>query len=194
MRLLLSLLLLAPAASAQGLLAGAAEVVITPVVGAPMAGYYNNRGATGTHDDLYAKSIAIDLNGVRIAMVACDLVGLPREYSEEARRIIQQKTGLAPDHVMISATHSHTGPVLLTPTSRYNLPPDMDSIAKDYGAALPAKIAESAIRAIHALQPARIRSTIGREDSLAFNRRYFMTTVTWTRTTRTEPVDAEQNR
>ncbi len=181
MRLLLSLLLLAPAASAQGLLAGAAEVVITPVVGAPMAGYYNNRGATGTHDDLYAKSIAIDLNGVRIAMVACDLVGLPREYSEEARRIIQQKTGLAPDHVMISATHSHTGPVLLTPTSRYNLPPDMDRIAKDYGAALPAKIAESAIRAIHALQPARIRSTIGREDSLAFNRRYFMKdgTVAW---------------
>ena len=43
-----------------------------------------------------------------------------------------------------------------------------------YAAALPGKIAESVARAAQTLQPARIRSAIGHEDSLAFNRRYFM--------------------
>lgn len=181
MRRLICALLLVPAAHAQGLQAGAAEVVITPPVGAAMAGYYTNRGATGIHDDLYAKAVALELSGVRVAMVACDLANLPRQYSEEARRIIHQKTGISPDHVMVSATHTHTGPVLLTQPSRNNLQGEMKRLAEEYAAALPAKIAESAIRAIGALQPARIRSGIGREDSLAFNRRYFMKdgTVAW---------------
>jgi neutral ceramidase len=154
------------AVSAQELRAGAAQVVITPPVGAPMAGYFTNRAAVGTHDDLYAKAIVFQKNGVKVALVACDVVDLPREISEQARTMIQQKTGIAADHVMISATHSHTGPVILTQPSRYNLEGEMKRIAEEYTAALPAKIADAVILTNNHLQPAQVRSAIGKEASL----------------------------
>jgi neutral ceramidase len=180
-RLLVILLVAACTASAQGLRAGAAQVVVTPPVGAPMAGYYTNRAATGTHDDLYAKAIVFEKNGVKVVLVACDLVDLPREFSEQARRIIQQKTGIAADHVMISVTHTHTGPVILTQPSRYNLEGEMKRIAEEYSAAFPAKIADAVVLANERLQLAQVRSAIGKEASLGFNRRYFMKdgTVGW---------------
>lgn len=174
MRLLLLFLLIAGTASAQTLRAGAAQIVITPPKGAPMAGYYVSRVAEGTHDDLHAKAIVFEKDGVKVAVVACDLVNLPRPISEMARQIIQQKTGIPADHVMISATHDHTGPVILTVPSRYNLQGEMLRITKEYTDALPQLIAESVITANAHLQPARIRSAIGQENSLAFNRRYFM--------------------
>jgi hypothetical protein len=82
---------------------------------------------------------------------------------------------------MISATHTHTGPVLLTGASRYNLEGEMKRIAEEYTAALPGRIAESVRLAAAALKPARVRSGTGREDSLTFNRRFYMKdgTVGW---------------
>jgi neutral ceramidase len=181
MRLLACLLISGCCMWGAELRAGAAEVSITPPMGAPIAGSYSNRTATGVHDELHAKSLVFETGGVKVALVACDLANLPRQYSEEARRIIQQKTGIAPDHVMISATHTHTGPVLLTQPSRYNLEGEMKRIAEQYGAALPGKIADAVVAAVGAMKPARVRSGIGREDSLGFNRRYFMKdgTVAW---------------
>jgi neutral ceramidase len=169
-----------PAVSAS-LRAGAAETVITPPVGAPMAGYYANRAATGTHDDLHAKALVLESEGVEVAFVVCDVVSLPREISEQARKIVTQKTGIPEDHVMISANHTHTGPVILTYPSRYNLTGEMKRIAEEYTAQLPGRIADSVIAAAAKLQPAQMRSAVGREDSLGFNRRYFMNdgTIGW---------------
>lgn len=182
MRYALLLLLLAGTAPAgPPLRAGAAQVVITPPPGAPMAGYYNTRVAEGTHDDLYAKALVFEKDHVKVALVACDVVSLPRELTERARQIIQQKTGISADHVMISATHSHTGPVILTTPSRYNLQGEPKRIAEEYTRALPDRIAEAVATANGRLRPANIRAGVGREDSLAFNRRYFMKdgTVGW---------------
>ena len=175
------LLALAAPVIGAGLRAGAAETVITPPLGAPMAGYYTNRAATGVHDDLHAKALVLENDGVTVAFVVCDVVSLPREISEQARKIVTGKTGIAEDHVMISANHSHTGPVLLTNPSRYNLNGEMKRIAEQYTAQLPARIAESVISAVAKLQPAQMRSAVGHEDSLGFNRRYFMNdgTIGW---------------
>lgn len=181
MRWMIALLLLAGTAHAGPLRAGAAQVVITPPKGAPMAGYYNSRVAEGTHDNLYAKAIVFEKDNVKVALVACDVVSLPRELTDKARQIIQAKTGIAADHVMISATHDHTGPVILTVPSRYNLQGEMKRITQEYTDALPARIAEAVELANGHLQPAQIRAAVGRETSLAFNRRYFMKdgTVGW---------------
>jgi hypothetical protein len=174
MWLILLLLLMTGTASASTLQAGAAQVDITPPAGAPMAGYYVPRVATGTHDALHVKALVFEKNGVKVALAACDLVWLPRNLSEEARQIIQQKTGIPADHIMISATHDHTGPVIMVHPSRYNLQGEMLRITEDYTNALPSRIAQAVILANSRLQPAEVRSAIGREDSLAFNRRYYM--------------------
>src|SRR5687767_306558 len=91
---------------------GAATEIITPPVGAPMAGYYSERLATGTHDELLAKALVIEEDGAKAALVVCDLISLPRRVVEEARELITKTTGIKGERVMISATHSHTGPVL----------------------------------------------------------------------------------
>ena len=174
-------LISAMAAAGADLRAGAAQVVITPPKGAPMAGYYSNRAAEGVHDDLHAKAIFLEKDGIRAALVACDMASLPRQTIEEARRLIQQQTGIPASHVMISATHTHTGPVLLVGSTRYNLEGEMKRIAVEYSAALPGKIAEAVRLAASAAEPARVLAGVGREDSLTFNRRFHMKdgTVGW---------------
>ena len=174
MRTMVVVLLLSLPTLADSLRAGAAQVVITPEKGAPMAGYYNSRMAEGTHDDLYAKALVLEADQVKVALVACDVISLPREITEQARQIVQQKTGITADHVMISATHDHTGPVILTYPSRYNLQGEMKRIAQEYTQGLALRIAEAVVQANAHLQPAQMRAAIGREKRLAFNRRYFM--------------------
>ena len=177
----LSFFLLAGAACAQNLRIGVAEVDITPPAGAPMAGYYVPRIATGTHDPLHIKAIVLESGDTKVAMVACDLVSLPRELSEQARAIVTKKIGLASDHVMITATHDHTTPVIVTNPSRYNLQGETKRIAEEYTAALPEKIANAILLANTSLVPVEMRAGVGEETTLGFNRRYFMKdgTVGW---------------
>ncbi|MEK7407008.1 MAG: neutral/alkaline non-lysosomal ceramidase N-terminal domain-containing protein [Acidobacteriota bacterium] len=167
------LLVAAPLAAGE-LRVGAAAVKITPPQGMPMAGYYYNRAAAGVHDDLHAKALVFEQDGAKAALVACDLASVPRSVVEEARRIIETSTGIAAGRVMISATHTHTGPSFPGRTSRDDKVAATLGIAQQYVADLPLKIADSVRRADAALAPARISAAVGREESLAFNRRYFM--------------------
>src|ERR1051326_7836270 len=112
MRLPVILLAAASLAGAQGLRVGAAQVTINPPPGTPMAGYYQTRLSTGVHDDLHAKAIVIASAEREAALVACDLVGIPPGVIEEARQMIQNSSGIPAGNVMISATHSHTGPLI----------------------------------------------------------------------------------
>jgi hypothetical protein len=116
MRLIASFLLSMAALNAADFRAGAAQVDITPPAGAPMAGYYYNRAAAGVHDPLQAKAIVIEKDGVTAAIVACDLSSLPRPIAEAARRRITELLKIPPTHVMISATHTHTGPTSISTT------------------------------------------------------------------------------
>ena len=160
---------------------GAAEVVITPPLGAALAGYYQNRAATGVHDDLHAKALVFENAGVKAAVISLDLIFIPQSIVAEARKLIEEQLGIPAKFVMISAIHTHTGPVLMTSPSRYNLQGRMQKICQEYTASLASKIANAAQQANAALEAATIRSSIGREPSLAFNRRYFMKdgTVGW---------------
>src|SRR5687767_1735695 len=112
MRRLLALaliLLLVPPAPAADLTAGAAQVDVTPPVGIPMAGYYSLRGAEGTHDPLLAKAIVFEKDGTRAALVGLDLITTTAGLVADARKLVEDRTGIPGRNVMISATHSHTG-------------------------------------------------------------------------------------
>ena len=100
------------AISACDLKIGAASVKITPPIGIPMAGYYYERGAQKVHDDLFAKALVIDKDGSKVAIVSCDLIEVSADIVASVRNIVEKSTGIDADHVMIGATHSHTGPVI----------------------------------------------------------------------------------
>lgn len=146
-----------------------------------MAGYYFERAAEGVHDDLYAKALVIEYESRKVALVALDLISTQRGFVEEARRLIAERTGIPSDHIMISATHAHTGPVLSDRSSRSTALGGGNDLAMGYLRALPDRIAASVEQANTRLAPSKISAAIGDEPSLPFNRRFHMRdgTVGW---------------
>lgn len=160
---------------------GSAAVKITPPEGAPMAGYYSDRGAAGVHDELYAKAMVIEKDGSKIAIISCDLISVTSDIVSKVRDIVGKTLGITADNIMISATHSHTGPVIPKKNDRYTISGITSEILSKYISELPGLIAESAKLANAGLAPAKISMGLGHEESISFNRRFFMTdgTVGW---------------
>src|SRR5215831_9759376 len=95
------------AADSGSLQIGAAEIDITPPVGHRMAGYFDERLATGVHDPLKAKAIVLQQGQEQIAMVFCDLVGVSLTVTTNARALASHQTGIPVNNIVICATHSH---------------------------------------------------------------------------------------
>lgn len=150
---------------------GAAAVDITPKLGTPMAGYYRYRAVEGVRDPLYAKAIVVEQDGELAALVALDLVATNRSIVEQARELIRRQSGIEPQRVLISATHTHTGPQL----PRGSL---MDEITRVYAPegivyvqSLPEWIAQSVSKAKAHLAPAGATAAVGTVKGISFNRR-----------------------
>jgi neutral ceramidase len=150
---------------------GAARVDITPKDGTPLGGYYRFRGSAGVLDPLYAKTLVMEKDGVHAAIVVLDLSGTVRPVVEAARKAVQDQCGIEGDHVLISGTHTHTGPQqprgsLMDDITQVNTPPGVAYIS-----ALPRLIAESVKQAKARLAPASAYAVIGRAEGISFNRR-----------------------
>ena len=167
--------------SAAELRVGVAATDITPPMGIPMAGYYHARGADGVLDPLFSKAMIIEVDGERIALVTLDTIQVTREVTDGTRAEIEKVTGIKGAHVMISATHAHTGPVLARRGERGLEMGGQGELAVEYTERLPKLIAESVRLANEHRQPAQLSAAKGCCDTLAFNRRYFMRdgTVGW---------------
>ena len=170
----------APAAAAE-LRVGAAAEVITPAVGVPMAGYYHPRAAEGVIDDLHAKCLVLEHDGVKVALVVCDLISIPRQVALDARALVAQSPGIPPERVMVSATHTHTGPILPSGSARDPSEGDARDKSAAYVRSLPELIARGVRAADEKLAPVTLRAATGREEHLSFNRRFLMKdgTVGW---------------
>lgn len=161
--------------------AGAAQVVITPPKGAPMAGYYHARGAEGTLDDLYAKALVLDDGSTKVALVTLDLISTTFTLTREARAAIEKATGIPGANVMISATHAHTGPELADRGARSAIAAETpigaigaNNLTTTYTSTLSEKIAEAVRNAAANLTNVAISAATGRCETIAFNRRFYM--------------------
>jgi neutral ceramidase len=166
-------------ASARGeLRAGAAQVVITPPPGVNMAGYYNYRACDGVLDDIHSRAVVMDDGATRAALVTLDLISTPRELVDAVRAEVDKSRAVPGAHVMISATHAHTGPVpgrfLRTPDGPEEGKPAADSVHATYLAALPGMIASSVTEAAAKLAPVSVSAVSGECPDLAFCRRFYM--------------------
>lgn len=146
--------------------AGAAASVITPPLGISINGYFNDRRAQHIHDELHARCLVLDDGKTKLAIVVCDSCMIPRTVMDEAKKLIAQRSGIPADHVLTSATHTHTGP---TCTSVFQSDP-----AKDYQQFLAGRIADAVQCAVNNLAPAKIGWGVGRVPGEVFNRRWRM--------------------
>ena len=91
---------------------GVAEMVITPPIGVPMAGYARNGVSTGVHDDLYARALVIeDSEGETVALMTLGIINLhSADRLNAIRQGISQQTGIPEHNIVVSCTHTHSGP------------------------------------------------------------------------------------
>ncbi|HRZ39171.1 MAG TPA: neutral/alkaline non-lysosomal ceramidase N-terminal domain-containing protein, partial [Candidatus Paceibacterota bacterium] len=102
--------------------AGFGKALLTPTLAAdtddpvrgrfaslPLAGYGVRRGrpASGVHDDLWAKAIAVRVAERTAVWVGADALIIPREVSHEVMRLLAKDPGLSREQVYFGATHTH---------------------------------------------------------------------------------------
>ena len=155
-----------PSPSPRPFRAGAATSNITPRLGVSINGYFNDRIARHIHDELHARCLVLDDGRTRLALVVCDSCMIPREVTDAAKQAIQQRAGIATDHVLISATHTHTAPTCVS-----LLQSEADA---DYARFLVERIADGVQRAVNNLALAKVGWGVGQEPGQVFNRRWRM--------------------
>jgi hypothetical protein len=162
-------LLTTVALAADGLRAGAATSNITPELDSMIVGGFVPFPASGVHDELHARCLVLDDGKTKVALVVCDLLGLHRSVSLEARRLITEATGIPATHVAISATHTHSAASALG-DNRYT----SEQTLNDYQRFVARRIADGVRRAINNLRPAQIAFGAVDAPEHVNNRRWFM--------------------
>jgi neutral ceramidase len=145
---------------------GLYEAVITPPIGSSIPGHSEERKVTGVKDELYVKAFVVESEGQIAALVVVDALYVLHADVQRIRERIHQWTSITPDQVMVSATHTHTGPPI-----RPGFDGSNHSSYRDY---LVERSADAVIMAYRGRQPVRIGYGIGQVEDIAFNRRFFM--------------------
>src|SRR5215469_12201658 len=98
---------------AQAMRAGAAQSLVTPeLLGEHqvyLAGFGHNRVATGVHDNLSARCLALGIAKETLVICSADLIGLFYDDVLTIRRAFQQNASAA-SFLVIASTHTHAGP------------------------------------------------------------------------------------
>lgn len=144
---------------------------ITPELGDKIVGGFLPFPSTHVHDELHARCLVLDDGTTQLALVVCDLLGLHRSLSHEARRLIEAETGIPPAHVLISATHTHSG------TNAHSTDPRSyisDMELSPYQRFVARRIADGVRRAQNLLRPAEIAFGSIEAPEHVFNRRWHM--------------------
>src|SRR5436305_6844281 len=92
--------LVAEPPKAKMLRAGAATSNITPELGSPIVGGFVPFPATHIHDELHARCLVLDDGATKLVLVVCDLLGIDRLVSDEARAAIHKELGIPPANVL----------------------------------------------------------------------------------------------
>jgi hypothetical protein len=90
---------------------GASQIEITPQPGVELSGFAARvQPSCGLLDPLFAKALYFAEGGEELLWIHCDLIGLDREIGLSFRHWARDRFGLGGERVMLSATHTHSGP------------------------------------------------------------------------------------
>jgi len=167
--------------AAGGWKAGVAKVVITPEEPVWMAGYASrNRPSEGVLVDIWAKALALeDDKGNKAVLITTDMIGIRGAYmAERIRTRLRTKYGLSDAQVILSSSHTHTGPELMgdpadyldDPTLTGQHSPEQREKTRKYTERLESQIVDITGQALSSMQPVKLYSGQG-VTRFAVNRR-----------------------
>jgi hypothetical protein len=161
--------------SAGELLVGGATVSITPDRPIALWGQMQTRISKGVESPLSATVLALETKASEgspadlAVMVSCDLVAVPEETLKLTRdEVVKQLPGFPVDKIFLSATHTHTGPVLKEGV--YEIPQDGVMSPTEYQQFFAERVAQGIVTAWNARQPGQVGWGMG-YAVVGYNRR-----------------------
>ena len=154
---------------------GAASVDITPDYPVRLSGFgFRRAESEGVLQRIWAKALAFaDAQQGPAVLITTDNLGVSAAIRAEVARRLGEKAGVRPERLAITATHTHTAPMLtdVAPTLYGEpIPPDQQARIDQYTREFTDKIEQAALLAIERMEPATLEWGIGTAD-LAVNRR-----------------------
>jgi hypothetical protein len=144
--------------------AGAARVTLTPDLKKHgpvyMAGFGNNRVATGMHDNLYARCLALSAAGQTVVLCGVDSIGLFLDDVQRIRAEVKKQlsSGKKPTaetvNVVVAATHDHQAPDIM---GLWGPEQGRSGINDAYINLVVERVAQAAVEAVRYVQPAIIK-------------------------------------
>ena len=162
----------APAA-VGGWKVGLATTKITPKKPMWLNGYGGrDKPSEGKLHDLWVKVMALqDAAGKTAVVLTSDLLGFPKGIYDDLCKKIEAKCGIARKDLMLTVSHTHTGPYLKDALpDLFELDDEQKKRVADYTAELETTIVDTVANALAELEPATIWAGQGSTD-FAVNRR-----------------------
>ena len=150
---------------------GFARVNITPPMGIRMRGHPFNFFAKGVESHLYANAMCIGDGSTKVMVVSCDVAGVSNEMSARVCRKIEQDLGIPEGNVIVSATHTHSGPQTSAGRRGNTLGNDLIS---GYAEKLENNIVAALKQAHSNMQKGKLTVAYGELPGIGFNRRFIM--------------------
>ena len=88
---------------------GFAATDVTPAVGKEVPGGFTKAFSATVHDPLLATAAVIGDGETRVALVGLDNLSVKRWVVQAARALIESRTGIPTDSVLVGASHTHNG-------------------------------------------------------------------------------------
>src|SRR5262245_61610334 len=189
MRLSISLTLLLFASTVRGdapavFKAGFAERDITPAIGSECPGGYGKAYHRTLHDPCKVRAAVFDDGKTIAALVGIDALNIHEQTTRNVRKSIAAKTGMPEGSIMIGASHSHSsGPMAGVMPGDFEhaddfvrkLATENTTVADPkYLAHVEKMLVEAVCKAYETRAPVAAGIGRGREDQIAFNRRFKM--------------------
>jgi neutral ceramidase len=151
--------------------AGIAQVDISPRKPMFLVGYpHVPRTSAGIHDPLYATALCLRSGDASLMLIAVDILFVTHATARQCRDAIRRSTGVPESNILISATHTHSGPVTYSYLSTRN-DPVMPLPDPAYMEFFTASLARAGIEAWRNATPARLAATTARAQGVGGNRR-----------------------
>ncbi|MEX2671642.1 MAG: neutral/alkaline non-lysosomal ceramidase N-terminal domain-containing protein [Phycisphaeraceae bacterium] len=150
---------------------GAAQVDITPKESQFLFGYpHVDRYSTGVHDPLIAAAMFVGDGQTASLFVGGDAIFIPRDMAQRIRQRIAAEAGLPAEHVMVTASHTHSGPITVSMISNEG-DPHVPAPDPTYVAQLEDGFVEAGVQACRNARPARLGYAVADGSGLGTNRR-----------------------
>lgn len=147
---------------------GFARVDITPEEYTTLSGLGNDSQRMANHilDRLTGTCVAIrDNKGETVLIVTVDMLLVTKWSSDELRAAMHAATGVPAEHILVSATHTHSAP---------SLTDQGDGRIQRFYERLFRQMARAAVEAIEDLKPATVYVGQRRLEHMTFVRRYLL--------------------